>query len=111
MAPATTAVLDETEVIKGYLIEIGQWRTEFGPVVGELVELRRLRADAIARGQESPTVKGSRGQFRENPALSTVLKLQDQCNKLAAALLLTPAAAARAGVKQDADPLDSLLGD
>lgn len=94
------------------LDELGVWRPEFADSLAELVQLRRIQADSLARWQEQPTVSGSMGQMIENPALRTYMAAQDRAHKLAESLFLTPRSRARAGIKEpEDDGLDAILGD
>ncbi len=104
---ASGGAVSDFEAIKGYLQRVDRWHETFEPLVRELLELREARDVAFARAREAPTVAGSKGQERENPAWQTFLRLQAAVDRLSVMLLLTPRAADRAGVRLPADnPFD-----
>jgi hypothetical protein len=71
--------------------------------------MERARAEAVARAQADPVVRGSKQQERENPAWGTALKLGDRCLQLSEALLLTPKARSRARIPFDAGTIPALF--
>ena len=97
--------------IKTALERIDRWHPEFAPMVDELLELRRLQADALAAYKENPWSTGSKGQPVEHPRLREYIALQVRVFQLSEALLLTPRGRARAGVEaatEDHDPFEFL---
>jgi hypothetical protein len=90
------------------------WHSAYEPLAQELMTLRELAADLLARYRANPTAVGSRGQEVEHPALRQYLAVSNRALVLTEALLLSPRSRKRAGVEEtchDGNPFDFLDGD
>jgi hypothetical protein len=80
-----------------------QWHSVYEPLVFELMDLRSIAADLLARYKENPVGRGAKGQEVKSPILEQYLAVSNRAAVLGEMLLLTPRSRKRAGVSDAAD--------
>lgn len=80
-----------------------RWHAIYEPLVLELMDLRVLAADCLARYRENPRPLGSRGQEVKHPAMDQYLAVSTRAPVVAESLLLSPPSRRRAAVPDTAD--------
>lgn len=82
-----------------------RWHGAYRPLVEDLLDMRQMAAERLAKFRENPWAIGSRGQQVEHPAMKEYLALQVRILQLSEVLLLTPRARIRAGVAEPEDEM------